>query len=230
MRDVIRLLIVEDNADLSANLAEFFESDEYVLDFAQDGLVALHLLAMNEYDVIVLDVMLPGVSGFTLCQRIRKDLGSSTPIILMTAKDQIEDKATGFEHGADDYLVKPFHLRELAMRIQSLHRRSAQQVQGHLLRAGPLTYQPGTLECTLGDKSLLLSGRSADIMQLLMRAYPQMVTYDQISQLLWGDKEVESQTLRTHVYLLRKQLQDALGDPLIKTLHGRGYRLQVSQE
>lgn len=228
MRSVIRLLIVEDNADLSTNLAEFFDSDKYVLDFAQDGLVALHLLATHEYDVIVLDVMLPGVSGFTLCQRIRQDLGSTTPIILMTAKDQIEDKATGFMQGADDYLVKPFHLSELAMRIDALHRRSMSQQS--VLRAGVLEYRPGTLSCRLGEKQLVLSGRSADIMELLVRSYPQMVTYEQLSQLLWGDKEVESHTLRTHVYLLRKQLQDAFGGTLIKTLHGRGYCLEPSLE
>lgn len=223
MQAAIRLLIVEDNVDLSTNLAEFFTNDAYILDFAHDGLVALHLLATNDYDVIVLDVMLPGVSGFTLCQRIRQDLGSTTPIILMTAKDQIDDKAMGFTCGADDYLVKPFHLRELAMRIDALHRRRT--AQGSLLVAGALHYKPGTLECQLGEKKLLLSGRSADIMQLLIRAYPQMVTYEQLSQLLWGEKEVESHTLRTHVYLLRKQLQEAFGSAIIVTLHGRGYRL-----
>ena len=227
MANPIRLLIVEDNADLSANLAEFFDSEAYILDFAHDGLVALHLLATNTYDVIVLDVMLPGVSGFSLCQRIRQDLGSSTPIIMMTAKDQIEDKAEAFEEGADDYLVKPFHLRELALRIQALHRRHT--MPSRVLVAGVLQYAPDTLSCHVGGKSITLTGRSADILHLLVQAYPKMVSYDQLSQLLWAEKEVEAQTLRTHVYLLRKQLQDAFGSAMIKTIHGRGYRLDPPQ-
>lgn len=226
----IRVLVVEDNPALTANIAEFLESGPYELDFAADGLVALHLLATNTYDVVVMDVMLPGISGFTLCERIRKDLQCSTPIILMTAKDQIEDKATGFSHGADDYLVKPFHLQELAMRIDALHRRGT--AASNVLRAGAIEFEPGTLRVRVnGSAPLELSGMSARIMEALVRAYPNFLSYEQLSDALWGgSRESDSHALRTHVYVLRKLLQERFGAPLVKTLHGRGYRLSGPNE
>lgn len=223
-----RVLVVEDHAALAENLFEFLGEDYYVLDFAPDGLTALHLTATNRYDVIVLDVMLPGVSGFELCQRIRRDLQSTTPIILITAKGEIDDKVTGFESGADDYLVKPFHLRELALRIDAHRRRS--DGSGAMLRAGSVGFDTGSLKVQTGARtdnahSLQLSGTAARIFDLLIRAYPSFVAYEDLHEGLWSDKEIDMKSLRTHVYTLRKQLQEAFGVPLIKTLHGRGYRL-----
>ena len=119
----LHLLIVEDNQSLALNISEYLDTNQYESDFAGDGLTALHLLTMNHYDVIVLDVMLPGVSGFEITRRVRQDLMLSTPILLMTAKSQIEDKIEGFSSGADDYLIKPFHLKEMVLRIHSLHER-----------------------------------------------------------------------------------------------------------
>src|SRR5690606_32793904 len=121
----IRMLVVEDHAGLATNLLEFFDDSRYVLDFASDGLTALHLLATNAYDVIILDVMLPGLSGFEVCRRIRSDLHCPTPVIIMTSKDQLQDKEQGFTVGADDYLIKPFDLRELQLRVDALYRRKA---------------------------------------------------------------------------------------------------------
>lgn len=224
-----RVLIVEDNAALMANISEFLENGPYILDFAYDGLVALHLVATNTYDVIVMDVMLPGISGFSLCQKIRNDLHCATPVLLMTAKDHIDDKVTGFAQGADDYLVKPFNLKELAVRVDALHRRSTSGTL--LLRAGSIEFEPGTLRIRLhGGDYHQLSGMPADIVEALIRAYPNFISYENLSQSLWGDKEVESHTLRTHIYTLRKLLQEKLGANLIKTLHGRGYRLSPPEE
>ncbi|CAM4315423.1 response regulator transcription factor [Kerstersia similis] len=220
----IRVLVIEDNAALAANIGDFLEDDRYLLDFAADGLVALHLASTHDYDVIVMDIMLPGISGFTLCQRIRNDLHCATPIIMMTAKDHIDDKVTGFTQGADDYLVKPFHLKELAIRIEALYRRSTSATP--VLHAGSIAFDPGTLHIRLGQGApLQLSGMPANITEILIRAYPNFVSYDQLAQSLWGDKEVEPHTLRTHIYLLRKLLQEHLGANVIKTLHGRGYRI-----
>ncbi len=220
-----RVLIVEDHIDLSRNLAEFFNDREYVLDFAQDGLTALHLLATQSYDVIVLDVMLPAISGFELCRRLREELGITKPVILMTAKGHIDDKETGFRQGADDYLVKPFNLRELQLRIDALHRRG---LMGHLqeISAGLLRFNPGTLRASLGDSAATeLSGRGARIFELLVRHFPHFVSHDQLMESVWDGRETDLHTIRTHVYALRKQLQDQLGHPLIRTVHGRGYRL-----
>lgn len=225
----IRVLVVEDNAALMANISEFLEDGPYILDFASDGRVALHLVTTNVYDVIVMDVMLPGMSGFLLCQKIRNELHCPTPIILMTAKDHIDDKVTGFSQGADDYLVKPFNLKELAVRIEALHRRGTAGVS--LLRAGSLEFEPGTLCVRLGGgQAVQLSGMAAHITEALVRAYPNFISYEQLSHQLWGDKEVEPHTLRTHIYTLRKLLQEKLGANLIRTLHGRGYRLSPPED
>lgn len=227
----IRLLIVEDHRALAENLYEFFSNDtRYVLDFASDGLTALHLLASQTYDVIVLDVMLPGVSGVELCRRLRHDLHSATPVIFMTAKDQLHDKEAGFGAGADDYLVKPFNLKELQLRIDALARRTMPR-QATQVSVPGVSFDPGSLTVSVHlppadtPATLELSGTAARLFEVLIRAYPDHVSYDQLSDAVWGERAVDRHTLRTHMYSLRKVLHDQFGLTLIKTLHGRGYRL-----
>ncbi|RMJ06107.1 Response regulator ArlR [Marinobacter litoralis] len=221
----LRLLIVEDQVDLAENLFEFLGEDRYVLDFAADGLTALHLLATQSYDVIVLDLMLPGVNGYEICRRIREDLQCQTPVILMTALGALNDKEKGFECGADDYLVKPFELRELQLRIDALNRRYSPQRS--VLMAGDIRFDPGTLEVELNGIKVTLSGTPARIFELLMRAYPNFSSHEALSEAVWGShqKEAEVNSLRTHIYTLRKALQAGLGHGLVKTIHGRGYCL-----
>lgn len=220
-----RLLIVEDQPDLTRNLAEFLEEPEFSLDFASDGLTALHLLATRDYDVVVLDVMLPGVSGYELCQRLRHDLQRDTPVIFMTARGELADKEQGFNAGADDYLVKPFPLKELLLRIRALTRRRTQE---NALRAGSLSFDPGTLEVTLqGQGSMAVSGIACRILEQLVREHPKFVSHETLSRVIWGTEDGDPNTLRTHVYTLRKQLQNRYGLKLISTVHGRGYRLDV---
>ena len=223
-----RVLIVEDETALAENLLEFLGEERYALDFAANGLTALHLLATNEYDVIVLDIMLPGPSGFEICQRIRNDLQCSSPVIFMTARGSLPDKEEGFALGGDDYLVKPFALRELQLRIDALARRRTAG-QG-VLAAGPLRYDPGTLEATFqGLGSVELSGVSSRIFELLMKTYPRFVPHDVMSNAIWGTDEGDAHALRTHVYALRKTLKAAFGRSVIKTVHGRGYRLELPE-
>lgn len=225
-QDRIRLLIVEDHVALVENLFEFFDEQRYLLDFASDGLTALHLIATNSYDIIILDVMLPGLSGFEVCRRMRQDLQSATPVIFMTAKEQLTDKEQGFTLGADDYLVKPFALRELQLRVEALHRRKNSRGNTISLQAAGLRFDPGKLNVyTENGISIELSGTAAKIFEMLIRSYPDFVSYQQLQDKVWGEREVDMNTLRTHVYALRKPLQDAFKQPMIKTLHGRGYRL-----
>ena len=122
-RNIIRILFVEDHKPLLENLAEFFSASRYQCDFASNGLTALHLLGENRYDVVVLDILLPGIDGIRLLERIRKDLDSAVPVILLTALDSLTNKEEGFGAGADDYLCKPFALRELELRIRALVKR-----------------------------------------------------------------------------------------------------------
>lgn len=230
-QDTIRLLIVEDHQGLAENLYEYFGHDaRFVPDFASDGLTALHLLAGQSYDVIVLDVMLPGISGFEICRRLRHDLGRQTPVILMTAKDQLHDKEEGFGVGADDYLVKPFNLKELQLRVLALARRRSPQ-RSAVIHIPGLSYDPGQLVVEVaGQGSLELSGTAAKLFEGMVRSYPDLVSHEQLIDLVWGEREVDRHTLRTHVYALRKSLQDKFGITLIKTLHGRGYRIIVPRE
>lgn len=221
----LRLLIVEDQVDLAENLFEFLGEDHYELDFAADGLTALHLLATQSYGVIVLDLMLPGVNGYEICRRIREDLQCQTPVILMTALGSLNDKEKGFDCGADDYLVKPFELRELQLRIDALHRRYSPKRS--VLMAGEIRFDPGTLEAELNGVKTTLSGTPARLFELLMRAYPNFLSHEALSEAVWGShqKELEGNSLRTHIYTLRKALQAGLGHGLVKTIHGRGYCL-----
>ena len=222
----IRMLIVEDHAGLATNLLEFFSDSRYVLDFASDGLTAIHLIATNEYDVIILDVMLPGLSGFEVCRRIRNDIHCSTPVIIMTSKDQLEDKEQGFTVGADDYLIKPFNLRELQLRVDALYRRKAGFTGMPEIQIPGIFFDPGTsIVRDNHGKRLELSGTAVRIFEALMKAYPNFLSYTQLQDGVWGEREVDMNTLRTHVYSLRKLLQDTFGYPIIKTMHGRGYRL-----
>ncbi len=226
LQDHIRILFVEDHVALAQNLSEYFGDQRYILDFASDGLTALHLIATNPYDVIVLDVMLPGLSGFEVCRRIRGDIQCATPVILMTAKDQLRDKEQGFSLGADDYLVKPFDLRELQLRVEALYRRGSGSAKAALVQAPGVSFDPGRLQVRLETGAMLeLSGTAARIFEALIRAYPDFISYEQMRDKVWGERVADMNTLRTHVYALRKQLQDGLNLSMIKTMHGRGYRL-----
>ncbi|MGG4775346.1 response regulator transcription factor [Alcaligenaceae bacterium 429] len=225
----IRLLIVEDNVSLAENLFEYFNEPPFSPDFASDGLTALHLLATNQYDVIVLDVMLPGINGFEISHRIRHDLRRSTPIILITAKDHIDDKTQGFNAGVDDYLVKPFDLKELSLRVQALARRNSVS-SDPLLHFQAVSFDPDTYTVYAQQQAVgTLTGYSAKIFELLLRAYPRPVSHEQLVEQVWDGRPTEHHTVRTHVYALRKQLTEFTQQPLVKTLHGRGYILHTAE-
>lgn len=227
MSDKLRVLLIEDNPALAENIFDYLGDVQYALDYAADGLSGLHLLSVNQYDVILLDEMLPGISGFDLCNRIRRDLQSNTPLIMVTAKDALADKETAFTRGADDYLVKPFSLRELQLRIDALCRR--QNRGQECIQAAGLSYYPGRLLLeSASGQSLSLSGTQASIFDCLIRAYPNIVTHPQLCETLWGDSDNDLHSLRTHVYSLRKQLKTAFPELLLKTIHGRGYQLSVA--
>lgn len=225
----LRVLIVEDHRALAENIFEFLGEASYCLDFAYDGLTALHLVSINRYDVMVLDIMLPGLSGLKLCERIRQDLQCNTPILFMTARDAIEDKTSGFSLGGDDYLVKPFDMREMELRIQALARRDIRELVEK--NADGICFNPGTLEVSLSNgKKVGLAGANARLFEALIQAYPCFVSHDALSQTVWGIDDIDRHTLRTHIYNLRKLLNDTLSHSLIKTLRGRGYRLVPPDE
>lgn len=221
----MRILVIEDNPDIAANLASYLGARGYVLDFAASGYAGLALAAQNDYDVLVLDVGLPGIDGFELCRRIRRELGKSTPVLMLTARDAVEDKVTGFESGADDYLVKPYSVVELEARLKALVRRVRGGAVAGVLRVGDLSYNERSFEARHGDKPLVLTKTGCRILASLMRASPDVVTREQLEADIWGEDRPESDALRTHIHAVRRALESAGAPAMLRTVQGVGYRL-----
>lgn len=220
----MHILLVEDNRDLAQNIFDYFEAKGYTLDLAEDGISGLHLAASNPYDVIVLDLMLPGINGLTLCRRLR-EAGKLTPVLMLTARDSLDDKIAGLEAGADDYVVKPFALREVNARLRALLRRT-QALQGTaLLRVGDLSFDPVTFKVTRGDRTLDLPPIPRKILELLMRHSPRVMPREELERAIWGDSPPDSDALRAHLHILRNTVDKPAGVPLIKTLRGMGYQI-----
>jgi DNA-binding response OmpR family regulator len=219
------LLLIEDHRDIAEMVGAFLERRSYVVDYASDGVTGLHLAVANDYDVIVLDLMLPGLDGLELCERLRQDAHKDTPILMLTARDTLQDKLSGLDAGADDYLIKPFAIQELEARVRALLRRRRGQVAPEVLQVGDLTLDTGTLEVRRGDELLTLTPIGLKILAVLMRASPRVVSRRELEREVWGDILPDSDTLRSHLYNLRKVIDKPFTTPLLHTVHGAGYRL-----
>jgi DNA-binding response OmpR family regulator len=221
------ILLVEDHPDLAETVGDYLEAKGYSVDYAQDGLLAMHLAVTENFDAIVLDIMLPGIDGLEVCRRLRKDAQLTTPILMLTARDQLEDKLQGFDVGADDYLVKPFELPELVARIEALIRRNRGLASTYTV--GDLSMNLDTMEVFRGNTEVKLSRTLFDILRILLRESPKVVPRDAIERELWGDDLPDSDTLRSHLYNLRRAVDRPFDSPLIETLAGRGYRIRASK-
>lgn len=219
-----RILVVEDNRDILANLADFLTLKGFEVDCAQDGLTGLHLAATHHFDLIVLDVMLPGMDGFTLCQRLRDSERRQTPIIMLTARDTLDDRLQGFRNGADDYLTKPFALSELAARIEAVLRRSRGGAK-RALQVADLHYDLDTLAVSRGGQPLHVGPIGLKLLEVLMRKSPAVVRREVLESTLWGDSPPDSDSLRSHIHSLRQQIDKPFSSPLLHTVHRVGYRL-----
>ena len=221
----IRLLIIEDNPAIVENMTDFLESKGYILDFAMDGIGGLHLALTQDYDVIVLDLMLPGMDGITLCRKLRNEAGKQVPVIMLTARDTLDDKLLGFESGADDYLVKPFALKELEARIKVLAKRRT--VENKVLSMAGLRMDLGTFEVIRQGKKIDLNNTCIAILKVLMEAAPNVVSRKDLENHLWGDMPPGSDVLRSHMYTLRKKIDKPFDHAMIETVHGVGFRLNI---
>ena len=219
------ILLVEDNRSLSEMVGEYLESKGFGVDYAGDGLDGYRLATENSYDVIVLDLMLPGMDGLDLCRKLRSEAKKATPVLMLTARDTLEDKLTGLDAGADDYLVKPFEIRELEARVRALIRRDRRQVSAEVLRVADLVLDTATLRATRADQELQLSPIGIKLLQILMRESPRVVSRRDIEREVWGDLLPDSDTLRSHLYNLRKAIDKPFDKPLLHTIHSAGYRL-----
>jgi len=221
-----RILIVEDHRDIAEMMYDYFERRNYELDYASDGRMGFNLASQNDYDVILLDLMLPEMDGLDVCSRLREESKVYTPIIMLTARDTLEDKVRGLEIGADDYLVKPFEILELEARIKALMRRKGQIAEQEILEVGDLRLDTGTLEVKRGEQSIYVSPIGLKILTILMKESPKVVSRSQLEHEIWGDILPDSDTLRSHMYNLRKQIDKPFNDePLLQTIQSRGYRI-----
>ena len=223
----MRILLVEDSPDVAANVAEALEGRGHEVDVAPDGASGLRLALLGGHDVVVLDRMLPRLDGLEVCRRLRAERGNATPILFLTARDELEDKLAGFEAGADDYLVKPFELAELAARLEALGRRSERRPgEGAELAFADLAYHEGTRVARRGERTLELNRVGHVVFAELLRRAPEVVTRERLEELLWDGFSPGGSVLRTHIYALRKAVE-APGEPArIETVRGVGYRLR----
>ncbi|GAB1270298.1 response regulator transcription factor [Aurantivibrio infirmus] len=221
----MRLLIIEDSKEIVENLYDYFDENIYELDCARDGLGGLHLACTQTYDVIILDLSLPVIDGITLCRRLREEGNNTTPIIMLTARQTIEDRVLGLSSGADDYLVKPFSLKELEARIQALSRRSNIYSEKKILVVDDLQFNLDTMEVTRAGIKIVLTPILLKLLEKLMRSSPNVVTKSELEYYLWKDSPPNSDSLRAHLHTLRTAIDKPFSTPLLMTLHGIGYRL-----
>ncbi|MFW3167589.1 response regulator transcription factor [Pseudomonas syringae pv. syringae] len=226
----LSVLIVEDNLALAANMFDYLEACGHTPDAAPDGKSAIRLLVENRYDVIVLDWMMPRMDGISLLRHLRKEMNNPVPVMLLTAKDQLNDKLEGFESGADDYIVKPLALPELEIRLRVLAARNHTRTdRRQILEIADLRFDLGTQSVTRGGMPLPFSPIRRTLLEVLMRNSPHVVTRTQLESLIWGDSVPDGDLLRSHMHLLRKTIdgERAAGHKLLHTVQGIGFRLCV---
>lgn len=229
-KDNVYALIIEDNPDIVANLYGFLEPLGYTLDVALSGTAGVTRASSTHYDVIVLDLELPGLDGIEVCRQLRKEHRLATPILMLTARDTVTDKLTGFEVGADDYLVKPFSLVELEARLKALVRRARNENVEHILEFGELRYDLSRCEAMRAGHKLALTPTGYKLLEALMRKAPAVITREEILREIWGDDPPDSDALRTHIHTLRQAMDRPFVIPMLRTLPGNGYRLIKEDE
>ena len=220
----MRILLIEDSVAMRANLTEQLENAGHEVDVAVDGRSGLLLALAGNHDVLVLDLGLPRMDGLEVCRRLREQRGSGPLVLMLTARDTLEDKLEGFAAGADDYLVKPFEGPELLVRLRALARRSTRS-DSEVLVVEDLRYDLGALNVERAGRTIRLNRVGLRILGELMSASPRVVTREQLERVLWDGFSPESSVLRSHIYALRKAIDLEGLAPLVQTVRGIGYRL-----
>lgn len=220
------VLVIEDNKEILNNITLYLENMHYVVDTADNGMTAMYLIGNHRYDVIVLDIMLPGnVNGYDICQTMR-ECNNHTPVIMLTAKDSVEERLQGFDSGADDYLVKPFSLAELEARIRALVKRSSGMSSPQLVVDG-LVFNTQTYRVTRQGQLIELNPSLYKLLEILMKNTPHVVKKEVIEKHIWGDDLPQSDVLKTSVHMLRKKIDGPYEQPLIHTMRGIGYLIRA---
>ncbi len=219
-----RVLVVEDNLDIATLLLDYLADLGHIPDHAADGHAAYQLATENEYDAIILDWALPGMDGIEVCRKLRQEAHSSVTILMLTARDTLEDKLTGFDIGADDYLVKPFDLPEVEARLTALWRRTRHGMDTEI-KVGDLILNTETFQVTRENTQITLNPVRLKILNLLMQQSHRVVSRQEIEAAVWGDEPTDSDALRTHMSAIRQAIDKPFEKKLLHTIHGIGYRL-----
>lgn len=221
------ILLAEDDPKIAKLLIHLFNKDGYQVDYASDGVEAMMYLDMNTYDVVILDWMMPELSGLEVCKNLRKrDYNGG--ILMLTAKDALEDKITGLETGADDYLVKPFEYRELLARVNALGRRSTKKIAVDEVKIGEFRIERQSKMIYYKDRPIVLSNKEYQLFTLLLENNNQTVTREVIIDRIWGiDQEVSQNNLDAFIRLLRKKVESETQKNIILNVRGIGYKVEV---
>jgi DNA-binding response OmpR family regulator len=225
----MKILVIEDDADIASNIGLYFEQKGHQLDFAYNGNLGLKLALENTFDLIILDLMLPGRDGISVCHEFKSSKQTYTPVLMLTARDTVEDKVEGFEAGADDYLVKPFSLRELEVRVNALTRRHQVSANTHY-QIDDLYLDLKTRQVTRAETSISLKPKAFAILEYLMKHNDRVVSRQELIDYLWHDDAPEGDPLRVHIHHLRQQIDQPFNHRLIHTVHGVGYRIYPELE
>lgn len=226
MTSKLDILLIEGDDVLAANIADYLEARGHRMDFASDGAMGLSTAIASNPDVILLDTALPKIDGLALCKTLRQTAHRHIPVLMLSERGTLDDKLAGFAHGADDFLVKPFALAELAARIDALSLRRCLGTD-HQITIGPLTVDRQMKTATRGGSTLRLSPILWQILVILAEAHPQPLARCDLTRRLWGDDPPPSDALRSHIHLLRLALDKPFAAPMLETVHGVGFRLQA---
>ena len=225
----MKILLVEDDYDVAANVCEYLEASSHEVELAPDGLIGLDCVTRETYDAVILDISLPRLTGIQLCERIRNLGYSDLPVLMLTAMGDLSYKEEAYEAGADDYLVKPFVLKELELRLTALIRRIHGTKTGNKLVVADLSFDLMTQEIRRADQSIKIAATSRKILELLMRNTHRVVSKQEIEQTVWEDPPDSSDLVRIHIHTLREAIDKPFSISLLHTVRGMGYRLNLDQ-
>ena len=220
----MKILIVEDEHLIATSLKKGLEQEHYTVDISFDGVEGYDLASSGDYDIILLDLMLPKLDGISICKKLR-DENNHTPILILTAKSQLEDKINGLNCGADDYLTKPFAFEELLARIRALSRRP-QQATSKTLTVGDLNIDTTNYQVKRGNKEIRLSSKEYSLLECLVRHAGQILNKDQLIQYVWSyESDILPNTVEVYIRNLRQKIDKPFKKKLIQTIRGFGYKI-----
>ena len=220
-----RVLIAEDDFAIASNLQHFLEHRDFEVETVYSGQAALHRVSVEAFDIVLLDIGLPGIDGLAFLTRLREELRSNVPVLVISARSELDDRLAGFEHGADDYLVKPFALAEVEARMRALLKRATgETVVDPICRYEALELDTRSGEASVNGKPVHLTPKAAVLLELLLRTPGQLVRRQKVEQALWPTSAPQPDALRSQIHWLRKALADQ-GFDRLETVHGIGYRI-----